>query len=217
MSEIDAIVAAPFVQQLHEEKLDGLLESFTAFQNDVISFIHKPMVTFEQKHHCLANLNAIFHIRETLQVGCELIRKFIELAKTLVSTMKELLMNIQKLTPESILSPPVQFVGVDGSPLIWNGSISDLYELIIGFHAANCFKKENGNKVTKADLAHAFGNVLALPLSGEGCSEASRKMRARKGKDDLYHDKKRNIFDRCYLLRGLTFKVNESFIEQDGK
>lgn len=217
MSEIDAIVAAPFVQQLHEEKLDGLLESFTEFQNDVISFIHKPVVTFEQKHHCLANLNAIFSIRETLEVGCELIRKFIELAKTLVSTMKELLMNIQKVTPESILSPPVQFVGVDGTPLIWNGSISDVYEIIIGFHAAKCFKKENGNKVTKADLSQAFGNLLDLPLSGEACSEAARKMRARKGKKDLYHNIKLNIYDRCYMLRDLAAKVNDSFIAQDDK
>lgn len=115
MTNSDTIVEAEFVQYVIKGEMDKIKEAYFSFSEHLINFIHKP-VHWVEKHHCLVQLNAIFHLH-TLQTKCEVINKYISLALSLIETMKELLMEAQKHCMDALTSLKEKIVCANGNDL----------------------------------------------------------------------------------------------------
>lgn len=211
MSNIDEIVCAPFIQQLRREELDGIQEAFVEFSRAVINFIHKP-VAWVEKHLCLVHLNSIFHIHSRNTVS-EVVAHYVELAKSLITTMKGLLVKAQEQCAEALTSFSETFRCANGKPLEWTDGQNGMYEMIQGLHAKGSF---NNGEADLADITNFFEAIFSLGISSDGCYENGRTMRKRKGRKDMpKYDAKKNIDSRSYWWDDCRKELNDKMIRQD--
>ena len=210
MTNSDTIVEAEFVRFIINGELDKIKEAFDSFSSHLISFIHKP-IHWVEKHHCLVRLNAIFHFH-TLNTKCEIINLYISLALSLVASMKELLMEAQKKCTDALNSLRAGFALPDGTEIKWTGGNGNLYELINALQIKKCFN--NGNVETNV-LVPFIATVFHADINVDGCYEAKRTMKHRKGKAERTYSRRNMLPSRSYFCDDLSDSLNDNLVAQE--
>lgn len=212
MQDLNDIVGAEFVRLLSKGELDAISRAFDSFSHKVIDFIHKPF-NWAEKHICLVRLNAIFKVIKANGTECTETLTYLELAISLVTSMKALLLQAQGLNPDSLTSTPNPCICANGQPLAWTDGENGLYELINCLHAKGAF---NNGEANIADITLAFSAMLNMNINAESCYENGRRMRMRKGKSDApLFDLKKRIPGRDYYIWELHACINNKLIQQD--
>lgn len=210
MTNSDTIVEEEFVQSIINGKLDKIKEAFDSFASHLITFIHTP-IHWVEKHQCLVRLNAIFHVH-TLNTTSEIVNTYISLALSLIKTMKELLMETQKKCADALNSLRAGFALPNGTEIKWTGGNGNLYELINALQIKKCFN--NGNVDTNV-LVPFIASVFHADINVDGCYEAKRTMKQRKGKGDKKYNRRNMRDSRAYFCDDLSDTLNDNLVAQE--
>lgn len=211
MTNSDTIVEAEFVRFIINGELDKIKEAFDSFASLLIHYMHGP-VHWAEKHHCLARLNAIFHVH-THNTKCEIVHTYITLALSLIESMKELLMETQKNCMDALTSTREKIVSANGQALEWSDGTGAAYELCHMLHAKGSFNK---GEAELGDITRLVESIVNMDLTPDGCYEFGRQMKRRKGRKGApMYDNKRNIESRSYWTDDCRCAVNDRMIRQD--
>lgn len=164
-----------------------------------------------EKHQCLVRLNAIFHVH-TLNTTSEIVNTYISLALSLIKTMKELLMETQKKCADALNSLRAGFALPNGTEIKWTGGNGNLYELINALQIKKCFN--NGNVDTNV-LVPFIASVFHADINVDGCYEAKRTMKQRKGKGDKKYNRRNMRDSRAYFCDDLSDTLNDNLVAQE--
>lgn len=210
MTNINTIVEAAFVRYIINDELDEIKEAFESFASHLINFIHEP-VHWVEKHHCLVRLNAIFHVH-TLKVKSDISHTYLSLALSLIKTMKELLIETQKASADTIRSFRSGFSTGDDTEIRWTGGNGNLYELLNALQIRKCFN--NGNIETNV-LVPYIASVFNVDINVDGCYESKRTMKQRKGKGDRKYNRRNMLDSRSYFCDDLSDCLNDNLVAQE--
>lgn len=210
MTNCEPVIEEEFVRLINNGEPDRLMDAFESFSSKLLDFIHTP-IHWVEKHRCLVRLNAIFHVH-ILKTKCEITHKFLTLAISLISTMKELVIETQKKCSDALSSIRNTLRCANGQPLKWTGGTTNLYELINALVVRKCFN--NGDADT-ADVVSVVSEAFNADIDADGCYEAKRRIKRRNGKVETKYSRKYNGPSRTYFCDDLSEGLNDNITLQE--